>query len=116
MNNPTKRRSPLSLVLLVLVILFCGCSRSGETIVLRFVDEDGKPIAGVKARINRSDDVVLKSDQKGFCTYNFTEYFIVEAQHPEYVGLSCWFGPGIESIPKEQSRNYFRKFVLGVKV
>ncbi|MCL2742326.1 MAG: hypothetical protein FWE67_00575 [Planctomycetaceae bacterium] len=87
---------------LVLVILYCGCAKR-ETLTLRFVDEDGKPVADVQVGI-AWEAPVLKSNQKGICTLDFlkTKSTHIGIWHPDYVYLRCGFGAfGIEPIPKE---------------
>ena len=83
-------------VFVALALLFCGCSHSGEIMTLRFVDEDGKPVAGVETRINRGDSV-LKSNRNGNCTLDLSaaqtkKSFHLYIWHPDYVYLRCGFG------------------------
>jgi len=98
-----KYRLSMRGVFLVLVILFCGCTTC-KAMALRFVDEDGKPVADVQVRVAREDHV-LKSNQKGICTFvlpTTTKSFHIAIWHPDYVYLSCGFGAySIEPIPKE---------------
>ena len=111
MNNPSEPRFPRSHVFFVLAVLFCGCSRSGETITLRFVNEAGKPVAGVQARVYGDDgpeSILLKSNRKGTCTLDFSRIktrnksFQTYIWHPDYVYLRCSFGSwGIEPTPEE---------------
>ena len=111
MNHP--KRCPTIYFILVLVSLFGGCSHSGETIVLRFVDEAGKPVADVQNRIYGADypkNIVLNSDQNGIVTIDFAtieietknKSFQTYTWHPDYVNLRCSFGSwGIEPTPKK---------------
>ena len=114
-------------VLFALVLLLCGCSHAGETMTLRFVDEDGKPVADVQNRIDSDDfpkDLVLKSDKKGICTLNFptveakNKSFHITIWHPDYVYLSCGFGAyGIDPIPTELTVHLERgRVISGVVV
>lgn len=104
-------RFAFNFLLFAIAFFMSGCSHSGETIVLRFVDESGQPVSGVQNRIYGDDfpkHVVLTSDRNGNCTLDFSaikskdKSFQTYTWHPDYVDLRCGFGPfGIMPTPKE---------------
>lgn len=113
----------ISTLIFIFSFVLSGCSHSGETITLRFVDESGQPVSGVENRIYGDDfpkHVILTSDHAGCCTLDFStiktkdKSFQTYTWHPDYVNLRCGFGPfGINPVPKEHTFHLERGRSIG---
>lgn len=87
-------------IILIFVVLLCSSRSFAETITLRFIDEEGKPVAGVRNSITGDDfpkATILISDQDGACVLDFNTIestnrsFQTYIDHPDYVRFRCCF-------------------------